>query len=145
MTRRSGPRASVAGMVGWGWCVAALGGIGALQAEQRYDLKEITPAIQQAIGHRQARYDELKRLKSAGVVGEGNQGLAEALTGDDPVRRLLEAENADRTIIYQAVVEQNQLGADGLARVQAVFAEVQREKAQPGEMIQDPAGPWVKK
>lgn len=111
----------------------------------QYDIKEMTPAIQQALEARQARYAELRRLKSEGKLGEDNQGFVKALSDDGQAQQLAQAENNDRQVIYQAIVEQNRLGADGPALVQAVFAEVQREKAQPGDSIQLPSGEWVKK
>ena len=111
----------------------------------QYDIKEMTPAVQQALEGRKARYAELRGLKADGKVGEDNQGLVEGMVGDAPVEQLVRAENDDRLVIYRAIVEQNQLGADGLALVKKAFAEVQREKAQPGDPIQLPSGDWAKK
>ncbi len=107
-----------------------------------YDIKEMTPAVQNALSGRQGRYDELKLLKAQGTVGENNQGYVEALSGDGSA---VAAENADRRVIYSAIVEQNGLGGQGLAQVQKVFAEVQRDKASSGESIQLPSGEWTKK
>ncbi len=46
-----------------------------------YDIKEMTPEIQQALSGRQARYGQLKQLKSSGAIGENNEGYVEALSG----------------------------------------------------------------
>jgi len=108
-----------------------------------YDIKEMTPEIQQALSGRQARYGELKQLKSQGAVGENNQGYVEALSGAG--NSTVSAENSDRRVIYSAIVQQNNLGGSGLAQVQKVFAEVQRDKAAPGESIQLASGAWTKK
>ncbi len=110
-----------------------------------YDLKEITPAVQQALDGRKARYAQLKQLKSQGVVGEDNEGLVKVLKPDPAASQLVDVENRDRLAIYQAIVEQHNLGAAGLVAVKAAFAEVQREKADPGDMIQQLSGEWVKK
>lgn len=108
-----------------------------------YDIKEMTPEIQQSLSSRQARYSQLKQLKSEGAIGENNQGYVEALSGAG--NSLASAENADRRVIYSAIVQQNNLGGSGLAQVQKVFAEVQRDKAAPGESIQLASGEWSKK
>ncbi len=126
-------------------CVSLLGA-GALPAlAASYDLKEITPAVQQAIDQRKARYGELQQLKQAGSIGENNAGLVEALTEASAPTQLAIDENRDRLVIYQAIVEQHSLGPDGLAQVQTAFAAVKRDRAKPGEMIQLPSGDWVKK
>ncbi|MBI4115516.1 MAG: DUF1318 domain-containing protein [Candidatus Omnitrophica bacterium] len=114
-------------------------------AAQNYDLKEITPTVQNAIQSRQARYSQLQHLKSEGVIGESNQGFVSMLKELPDVSGIIAAENQDREVIYQAVVDQNGLGQGGLGQVKAIFAEVQRGKAQPGELIQLPSGEWVRK
>ena len=58
---------------------------------------------------------------------------------------MVKAENADRKVIYQAIIEQNELGAGALAAVEGVFAGVQRDKATVGEKVQDAAGNWITK
>lgn len=108
-----------------------------------YDIKEMTPEIQQSLSGRQARYGQLKQLKSEGAIGENNQGYVEALSGAG--NSVASAENADRRVIYSAIVQQNELGGSGLDQVQKVFAEVQRDKAAAGESIQLSSGEWTKK
>lgn len=112
-----------------------------------YDLKEITPAIRQAIENRQARYSAIQDLSGAGVVGENNRGYLELINAADSTKTqsLIESENQDRRLIYKAVAEQNSLGPDGLAIVETVFSQVRKEKASPGNYIQRPTGEWVRK
>ncbi len=110
-----------------------------------YDLKEITPAIQQTIQSRQSRYAQLQELKQSGAVGENNQGFVSLLNAAPGAEQLASLENQDRATIYQAIASQNQLGPSGLEEVKRIFAEVQRGKALPGELIQLPTGEWVKK
>jgi len=114
-------------------------------AVQNYDLKEMTPAVQQAIEGRKARFAQLQQLKRAGSIGEGNKGYVEALGTLSGAEQSVAAENQDRQAIYQAIADQNQLGAEGLAEIQRIFAEVQRGKAQAGDLIQLPMGEWIKK
>ncbi|MSR78170.1 MAG: DUF1318 domain-containing protein [Candidatus Omnitrophica bacterium] len=95
-----------------------------------YDIKEMTPQVQQALHGRQGRYDELQSSKSSGTVGENNQGYVEVLKSEGNASTIVSQENADRRTIYHAIVEQNHLGPSGLSQVELAFAEVQREKAR---------------
>ncbi len=90
----------------------------------KYDIKEMTPEIQQAFDGRKGRYQQIQQQKSAGVLSENNDGLLQG-SGDPS---LVSAENADRMVIYQAIATQNNLGPNGLAEVQKAFAAVRREK-----------------
>ena len=107
-----------------------------------YDLKEMTPEVNRALENRKNRYSDLQSAKASGLIGENNQGLVSSLKGPTP---LVSAENSDRSVIYQAIVEQNGFGPGGLAQVQQVFADVQREKARPGDFIQSSSGQWEQK
>ncbi len=109
---------------------------------QAYNIKEMTPAVQASLEARKARFSELKAQKAAHTVGENNRGYVEALGGGAEVKALVAAENKDRKMIYQAIVDQNDLGAGALATVEQVFAGVQRSKAEPGEKVQSENGSW---
>ena len=110
-----------------------------------YNFKKMTPEIDQALKNRQARYYQLQGLKREGLVGENNKGYVTDLKNNSSASTLVTAENKDRRIIYEALAEQNMLGAAGLLEVERAFAEVQNDKAEPGDMIQSPAGGWKKK
>lgn len=112
---------------------------------QAYDIKEMTPVVKTALEARKGRFAELKMLKTKGVIGETYRGYVEALGGNKEVAQLVEMENRDRRIIYQAIVEQNNLNAGALATVEEVFASVQRDKAAAGEKVQDASGKWTSK
>ncbi len=122
-----------------------LGSSSFLFAAQNYDIKEMTPEIKQAFAGRQNRYRELQALKSAGSVGEDNQGDVKALKNSPDIADIVSQENNDRLIIYQAIVNQHQLGPSGMTQVRAAFAEIQRSRAKPNDPIQDNSGQWVKK
>lgn len=111
----------------------------------KYDLKTVTPEIQQALDRRQDRYDTLQQLKAHQSVGEDNLGHVANLSGLPEVQLVVDAENYDRELIYQAIVAQNELGEAAIQTVRSVFAQVQRNKAQPGEKIQMPNGEWMVK
>ncbi len=106
-----------------------------------YDIRENTPEVQSAISGRQSRFSALKQLKAQGAIGENNRGYVDAL--DSAGSAIAQAENSDRRVLYRAIVDQNNLGAEGMDKVEMVFAEVQRDKASAGEKIQDPSGKWI--
>jgi uncharacterized protein YdbL (DUF1318 family) len=119
-------------------------GVGSM-AYAAYDIKTMTPQVKAALEGRKERFSSLKQLKAQGAVGENNRGYVEVLGGNSSAKALVSAENADRKAIYEAIVEQNELGSGALATVEAVFAGVQRDKAESGEQVQSPSGKWSSK
>jgi uncharacterized protein YdbL (DUF1318 family) len=112
------------------------------------DLKVRTPEVMASIESRQRRFPHLQRWKAQGCVGENAQGLVEARPGQGcggEVAGLIAAENNDRMTLYRTLVEQNRMPPGDLARVQAAFAKVNRDKAAPGEWIQQENGQWARK
>lgn len=114
------------------------------RAEAKYSLKEMTPEVSAALDARRARFDNLADLKSKGMVGEDNRGYVKALVSAPEVEAVVEAENKDRAVVYTTIAGQNNLAAE-MATIEKIFAEVQRDKAKPGEKIQDANGQWVTK
>jgi hypothetical protein len=110
-----------------------------------YDFKELTPEIKKALQDRQTRYTQIQSLKKEGAIGENNKGYVTELESNASAASLTEAENRDRRVIYEALARQNKLGSTGLLEVQKAFADVQREKAGPGDMVQSSSGDWKKK
>ena len=110
-----------------------------------YDIKELTPEVKSALDSRRERFDQIKAFKAQGVIGENNKGYVEVLAQQEDVQQLVAAENKDRKFIYTTIVQQNNLPEDALATVETVFAQVQRDKASPGDKIQDADGNWVAK
>ena len=107
----------------------------------QYDIKQMTSEVSRALNNRKNRYDELQTAKAAGQIGENGQGFVSPIKGG---AQLASAENADRKIIYQAIVDQNGFGPGGLAQVQRAFADVQYEKARSGDYIES-SGQWRQK
>ncbi len=110
-----------------------------------YDYKTMTPDIEKALKNRQARYYQLQQLKQEGDIGENNKGYVTNLKDNAAAATLTSAENQDRRVLYEALAEQNALGSTGLLEIQKAFAEVQQEKAGPGDMVQSSSGDWKKK
>ncbi len=106
-----------------------------------------TPEIRRAVASRNARFGEMQQWKGRGCIGESNQGLVEARPGQGcgDLGRLIGAENADRQLIMDTFMRQNNIPASDAGRVRAAFAKTNRDRAQAGEWIQQDNGQWVKK
>ena len=113
-------------------------------AAEQYTIKEMTPEVMSALENRRNRYEELEKLKQQGKVGENNRGYTEAFSDEGNVKSLVEAENRDRKIIYQTIADQNNLKG-ALATIEKVFAQTQRDNAEPGSKIQSEDGRWTVK
>ena len=110
-----------------------------------YDIQEMTPQVKAALDSRRERFDELRKLKEKGIIGENNQGYVELLTENDEAKILVKEENKDRRLIYKTIIQQNNLAEEELEKVEKAFAQVQKEKANPGDKIQDAGGKWLTK
>ena len=110
-----------------------------------YEIKEMTPEIKAALDSRRDRFDLLRGFKEKGIIGEDNKGYVQLLSDNGEAKRIVDAENEDRRFIYEKIVEQNNLPKDALATVEKVFAQVQRDKANPGDKIQNDDGQWINK
>lgn len=113
-------------------------------AQQKYDIKEMTPEVKSSLESRRDRYDQINELKAKGVLGENNRGYLEVLKKEGDAEKLSAKENADRKVIYQTIADQNNL-TEAISTIEKVFASVQREKASTGDMIQTEDGEWKQK
>lgn len=112
------------------------------------EIKVRTPELLKAIESRRGRFPQIRPWKAAGCLGENNQGLLEPRPGQGctpDVNALITAENADRTYIYDTLMQQNNIPASDANRVRAAFAKSRMERARPGDWIQTDDGQWVKK
>lgn len=98
-----------------------------LQAAQ-YDIKEMTPRVQEAIDGRKNRYSELQSLKASGAVKENDQGYVTLVSASENAATIVAEENKDRRAIYETIVQQNNLGPNGMSVVEKAFAEVRRDR-----------------
>jgi uncharacterized protein YdbL (DUF1318 family) len=101
-----------------------------------------------SIESRRQRFPQVQQWKSRGCIGENAQGLVEARPGQGcggEVAGLVEAENRDRMTLYRTLLQQNNMPPGDLARIQAAFAKVNRERASSGEWIQAEDGKWMRK
>ncbi|MFP4282755.1 MAG: YdbL family protein [Opitutales bacterium] len=89
------------------------------------------------------RLPEVDALKSAGVVGENNEGFLEARVELAPAQEaLVEAENADRRELYRRVARRSDLSVEEVGRQRAVRIA---QQARPGVWLQTTKGDWVRK
>jgi len=112
------------------------------------EIRVRTPELMKAIGSRRDRFGTIQSWKARGCIGENNQGLVEGRPGQGcsgEVAQLVRAENADRTYIYETLMQQNNMPPGDAPRVRAAFAKASRERAQAGEWIQQPDGRWARK
>lgn len=106
------------------------------------------PEVAQATDNRRARRSDLREWKSKGCMGETNQGLLVARPGEGcgpEAAELIRAENADRQVIYNAFMKDNNIPASDTARVRSAFAKARQERARANDWIQLEGGQWVRK
>ena len=89
-----------------------------------------------------ARLPEIVALKDKGVIGEDNLGYLQFVGAAKEKAELVQAENADRQQVYQAISKQQGTTVDlvGRRRAQQIVGI-----AQPGHWLQDANGSWYKK
>jgi uncharacterized protein YdbL (DUF1318 family) len=88
------------------------------------------------------RLPRIIELKAAGIVGENNQGFLAFIGGNTSEQALVDAENKDRQLVYDAIAKQQGTTADVVGRRRALQIA---DKAKPGEWIQDAGGKWSQK
>jgi uncharacterized protein YdbL (DUF1318 family) len=84
----------------------------------------------------------IKDLKSLGIIGENNKGFLAFPTGKAEKQDVVDAENADRRIVYKSIAKKTGATAEivGQRRAIQIF-----ENALPGEWLQDQGGNWIQK
>ena len=88
------------------------------------------------------RLPVVKSLKDKGIVGENNKGYLEFIGKKKEQADVVEAENKDRRLVYEAIAKQQSTTAELVGKHRAVQIA---EKAQAGEWLQDANGKWYKK
>jgi len=129
----------------------ALGlGVSAAYAQVNVDVS--TPAIRALKASMQNRFPQLKPFYDRGAVGENNNGFVEVrgagglnLQEQAKVNQLVDQENKDRTALYREIMTANKFGPESLPQIQKIFANSWRGNSQPGWLIQNDQGQWVKK
>ena len=88
------------------------------------------------------RLPVIVELKQNGIVGENNQGLLEFVGAAKEKADVVEAENKDRKIVYEAIAKKTGTTAEIVGQRRAKqIAEI----AGSGEWLQDDTGKWKQK
>lgn len=88
------------------------------------------------------RLPMIMELKQKGLVGENNVGLLEFVGAAIEQADVVEAENKDRKIVYEAIAKKTGTAAEivGQRRARQIA-----ENAKSGEWLQDETGQWKQK
>ncbi|WP_022853067.1 DUF1318 domain-containing protein [Thermodesulfatator atlanticus] len=126
--------------------------LGPKVAYAQQELAVTNPAIRQLKARMKARYPKLKPYLVRGVFGEALNGFIVLrnpnglkLKERAAVKRLLEAENKDRKILYQEVMKALGVMPKDLPRIQQIFAKEWQRTAPKGTWIEKSPGKWVRK
>lgn len=129
---------------------------------------EQTEGVRRVIAAQQRRQfnsDDVRTFRQAGSAGENNEGLLasrpDSRSRDDPayaafVQATIAQENEDRLTLMNRVIEVNEnYTQKDLPKIQSVFAQQNRDGAEPGVWVQLPdaeddqgsrvPGTWVQK
>jgi len=90
-----------------------------------YAQESLGPEVEKAAYSRKDRRPQLVSLEESGVAGENNLGLVEIKqNADSSVKALVDAENADRMVIYKAIAAKNGISIE---EVQKIYAKKLQE------------------
>jgi uncharacterized protein YdbL (DUF1318 family) len=88
------------------------------------------------------RLPVIQELKQKGIVGENNQGFLAYRTNDKAHQDVVDAENADRLKVYQAIAKQQKTTVEVVGQRRALQIA---QKTQKGEWLQAADGKWYRK
>ncbi len=89
-----------------------------------------------------ARLPEIKALKNKGIVGENNLGYLQFIGNKKEKADVVNAENNDRKLVYDAIAKQQNTTVELVGKHRAIQIA---NKAQAGEWLQDGSGKWYQK
>lgn len=122
------------------------------EAYAQADINVSTPNIRALKASMKERFEQLRPLYEKGVLGETNDGLVSiqsveglSLPEKAKVNKLVNAENEDRTKLYEEIAKANDLPSDTIDDIKKLFANSWRKDAKKGWWIQKDDGTWVKK
>lgn len=89
-----------------------------------------------------SRLPVIKALKDQGIVGENNIGFLEFIGNRKEKADVIEAENKDRKLVYEAIAKKQGTTTEVVGQHRAIQIA---DKAQSGEWLQDANGKWYQK
>lgn len=102
----------------------------------------IPAAAESPIERMDNRAPEIIELKAKGVIGENNAGYIEFVGGAREKQAVVDAENADRKMVFSEIAQKNGVSIGEVGRQYAVK---RAENAGSGEWLQDANGKWYQK
>ena len=148
----SSPSGQSEGVGGRNWfdTYVSLGLVSEAQAQEA-DINISNPAIRSIKDRMRQRSDLLKPFLNSKNVGIDKDGYLKVLSTEginlrerSQVNQLVAAENRDREALYAEIAKANNLQS-AAKRIQDIFANTWRDKAQSGWQIQQDNGNWVTK
>ena len=119
---------------------------------QEADINVSNPAIRAVKASIKTRSDAIKPFMDRGNIGIGQDGLLVMRNTDGlslkeraEVKQLIDAENRDRETLYAEIAKANNIAAESIPKIKAIFAKSWIEQARPGWWIQDSQGNWKRK
>ena len=89
-----------------------------------------------------ARIPAIDAMKDQGIIGENSKGFLEYRTNSKPQQQLVNEENKDRALVYEAISQQQGAPAALVGQRRAKMID---ENGQTGQWFQKPDGSWYKK
>jgi|GEM_PF-1009946 len=137
--------------------MASVRGVGSGGETKKTEVSDLQLAAIRAKQNQEFNRDDLDELKTAQIIGEGNDGSVVLLPvdagkkPDDPklvvfARALIEEENRDRQNIWARIVQSNpNLSAKDMQEVRRTYARMQFDAGAVGHWFQDEKGKWAQK
>ncbi len=100
----------------------------------------LDPQVEAAAIRRRDRKGSVASLLSQGSAGEGRNGLLVQRSGGG--ESVIQEENADRMVIYQALAQKN---GTSVSDVQKLYAERLQKDAPSGAPVEQASGEWTTK
>jgi len=88
------------------------------------------------------RAPEIIDLKAKGIIGENNKGYIEFVGDAREKQALVDAENADRKLVFSEIAKKNSVSIE---EVGSQYARKRTENAGAGEWLQNESGEWYQK
>jgi len=113
--------------------------------KEAYADEGLSPQVEQAALRRRDRRSQLFSWEEKGVVGENKVGLAEVRILDqvsDATQKLIEAENSDRMLIYQAVARKNGTSVEEVQKLYAKRLHADSPSGTPIEVFNEANGSY---
>jgi uncharacterized protein YdbL (DUF1318 family) len=110
--------------------------------DEVYAQEGLSPDVEQAALRRKDRRSSLDSWEAQGVVGENKSGLVtikNSNQADNTVKDLVQAENADRMLIYRSLAEKY---GEPLEQIEKVYAEKLSLQAPSGTPVESLNGEW---